>query len=92
MPDSLTSPQFDVALDTAVIATAGLRPALHALEEIANLQETCPLAAERAVQGLREVKDAMVNPSDDLYARQLQDAMDRVSLSTLDAALGQGRN
>jgi hypothetical protein len=83
---------LEEAIDTAVIATAGLRPAFHALEEIANLQDTCPLAAERALRGLREVKDAIVNPPDDLYARQLQDAMDRVSPLTLDAAFGQGRN
>jgi hypothetical protein len=88
MDNTLTTPGFDVALDTAIVATAGLRPAFHALEEIATLRDTCPLAADRAVQGLREVKDAIVNQPGDSYALQLGAAMERVALPTLDAALG----
>lgn len=85
---SATDTQFDAALDTAVTALAGLRPAMEALQEIAAIQAMCPLASEIALRGLREVKDAIVmEAATDHYERQLGEAMARVNLPRLDAAV-----
>jgi hypothetical protein len=88
---------FDVALETAATATAGLRPAVEGLREIADLRAMIPLASEIACRTLGEVKDAIcVETATDHYQRQLEGALQRVDLPGLkanasDAALGGGR-
>jgi hypothetical protein len=77
---------YDVALDTAATAVAGLRPAVDALEEIAHLNSMCPLAAEIALRGLREVKAVIATElATDHYERQLEEAMARVDIPRFDA-------
>jgi hypothetical protein len=83
---SATDTHFDAALDTAVTALAGLRPAMEALQEIAAIQAMCPLASEIALRGLREVKDAIVmEAATDHYERQLETALaDEPRLASVD--------
>ena len=53
-----------VAIDTAATATSALRVTVQALEQIANLQQTCPLAAELAVDAIRTISEQMVDGVD----------------------------
>jgi hypothetical protein len=91
---SLMDAQFDLALDSATIAVAALRPAVAALREIAELELP---GWEIAVRGLREVKDAIVGDHQDdkaasHYAGVLREASANVvPIDRLDAALGEGR-
>lgn len=63
-------------IDDAIVAdtlkvTGGLRTAVVALEEIAQIQAMCPLAAEIAVRALRDIKDTIAGEH---YGQVLQDA------------------
>jgi hypothetical protein len=66
-------------LDEKLGVIRALGHTVRALNEIALLQDSCPLGAEVAVRGLREVK-AEVAPDVELETMSLHDA------------LGQGRN
>lgn len=85
---AIKSSDFNIAIDTAAEATAALRPAIEALEAIANIQAMCPLAAKIAVDGLLEIKQVLcTEKAVDHYERQLDAALAGASMDRLEGAL-----
>lgn len=82
--------------DETLDVIAAARVASERLEEIAQLQETCPLAAGIAVDGLREMRaliapEAAIAEAENAVAVFRGSPMDRVG-AAWDTALGEGRN
>ena len=91
----------DELVAAAMTATRTTRISVEAFEQIANLQNTCPLAAEIAVEALREIKAVLlpggsmgrVGIPDRHQTRREQGVplRDQFAAEPFDAALGEGR-
>lgn len=71
--------------DETLDVIAAARVASERLEEIAQLQETCPLAAGIAVDGLREMR-ALIAPEAEPVVAFRGSPMDRVGALDLELA------